>query len=173
METMDSKIYPSELVMTSRGRVYLAWALLVPFGFVATHFYQFQRINSLWLAISVIGLGYMAKVMPLRVKQMRNIFLSWLVPLAFGMIVSAAVFRVDSIGFLIEYLGVFWLGVMAVGYLLNGIFDRPSGWYLFAAAINILAATACLLSYDILLQQYLLAAIVSAWSMLNLWLFRT
>lgn len=173
METLQSKIHPDELVMSSRGRVYLVWALLAPLGFVATHFNQMQNINRLWLAISIVGLGYMAKVMPLRVKQMRNIFLSWFVPITFGMIVSGAVFRIDSIGFLVEYLGVFWLGVMAAGYLSNGLYDRPAGWYWFAAAINVSAAVICLASIDALRMQYALAAIVTAWSMLNLWLFRT
>jgi hypothetical protein len=162
------------LVTATRPRVYLMWAVLLPAGFVATHFYQQQAINILWVFISIVGLGYMYKVMP-RVHQMHRIIFAWFVPILAGMIVSGGLFYVHthSAVHLISHLGAFWLGVMAFGYFWNGLVDRPSGWYWFAAILNAAAAFACY-QYDAFVDvQYLVAAIVSAWSMLNLWLFRS
>lgn len=142
---------------------------------MATHYNQRQSINGLWFIISIIGLGYMYKVMPMRIRQMRNIFAAWAVPIGVGMLVSGLVFKSFSVlaASLIVHLGAFWLVVMAVGYFLNGLVDRPAGWYWFAAGINLLAGMLCFTVDAFTAGQYLIAAIVSAWSMLNLWLFRT
>jgi hypothetical protein len=163
------------LTQTTRARVYLLWAILAPVGFIATHFYQARNINMVWTIISVIGLGYMYKVMPLRVGQMRRIFMSWLVPIVLGMIASGAAFYVDGADAanFIAHLGAVWLIVMGVGYLLNGLVDPPSRWYWFAAVLNIAAGVAIYAFDDLLSAQYLIAAVVSAWSMLNLWIFRS
>ncbi|MGI9027831.1 MAG: hypothetical protein ACR2FM_03255 [Candidatus Saccharimonadales bacterium] len=167
--TLDLKF----LLSDTRARVYLLWAFLASSGFLATHYYQQDKINALWFTISVIGLGYMFKVMPLKIHSMRNIFLAWLVPIAFGMTVSGLAFKVDSLTGIIPYLGAFWLLVMATGYAANGLVDPPSNWYWFAATLNAAAAIACFAIEPFTTAQYLVAAIVSAWSMLNLWIFRT
>ncbi len=163
------------LVTDTRARVYLVWAVLVPVGFVATHFYQRHLINALWTIIAVIGLGFMGRVMPLRVSQMRKIFAAWLVPIFVGLCVSGAVFYIDADWSLqlMGHLGAFWLGVMALGYFLNGLVDAPAGWYWFNAAVNAVASVACFILAPFEVGQFLIAAIVSAWSMVNLWLFRS
>lgn len=161
------------LLNDSRARVYLLWALLVAGGFVATHYFQRKEINPVWAVLSIIGLGYMLRVMPFKVRQMRLIFLSWLIPIFIGMVCSGLAFRMAPFDGLIEYLGVFWLLVMAVGYAWNGLVDRPAGWYFFAAGLNVLAAAACFFNADFLAVQYLIAAVIGAWSMLYLWLLRT
>ena len=163
------------LTITTRARVYLLWAILATVGFIATHFFQERQINIVWTIISVIGLGYMAKVMPLRVGQMRRIFMAWLLPITLGMLASGLAFFFENASAynFISHLGAFWLLVMAAGYILNGIVDAPSGWYWFAAILNAVAGAA-LYAFDWLLpMQYLMAALVSAWSMLNLWVFRS
>lgn len=157
---------------SSRAQAYLTWLLLVSLGFVATQFYQNLNINILWFVISVIGLGVMYKVMPLGVRQMKLILAAWAVPITFGMIVSALT-HLSTFSQLIPYLGVFWLLVMACGYFYNGLVDAPIFWYASAALINVGAAVLCLLSPDFLAYQYYVAAIVTAWSMGNLWLFRS
>ncbi len=167
--TLDIKF----LLNDTRARVYLLWAFLASTGFVVTHYYQKHEINVLWFGISVIGLGYMFKVMPLKVKSMRAIFLAWLIPITIGMSVSAAVFYIDAWAQLIAYLGAFWLFVMATGYVLNGLVDAPSTWYLVAALLNVVAGFACFYIDSFTTAQYLVAAIISGWSMLNLWIFRT
>lgn len=163
------------LITAPRPRVYLLWGIMVPLGFVATHFYQKHEINVLWTIIAFIGLGYMYKVLYLRVTQMRQIFLAWLVPIVLGLAVAGAVFYVDtySAAWLMGHLGAFWLAVMAVGHLLNGWVDPPRFWYWCNAVINAGAATLCFAVIEFAAVQYLIAAVVSGWSMLNLWLFRS
>lgn len=174
MGSLNENIDLKFLLGDTRARVYLLWAFLASFGFVATHYYQRQQINGAWFLISILGLGYMYRVMPLRVKQMRNIFLAWAVPITFGMVVSAAVFysQSDLASGLIIRLGAFWLIVMSVGYFLNGLVDAPSKWYWIAAALNLAAGVTFFLINDLLAAQYLIAAVISGWSMLNLWIFR-
>jgi hypothetical protein len=163
------------LLLATRARVYLLWAIIVPLGFLSTHFYQHHLINALWTVIAVGGLWYMYRVMPIKQARMRKIYAAWLVPLAAGIAVSGAVFYVHSAAAsnLIAHLGAFWLVVMAVGYFLNGLVDAPSGWYWFNTILNLAFGIACFTLAAFTGGQYLLAAIVSAWSMLNLWLFRS
>lgn len=163
------------LTGTTRARIYLLWAIMLPVGFVATHLHQQKSINGLWFLISVIGLWYMYRAMPMAVKQMQRIFGAWLLPIGVGMVVSGLVFYVDGTfaAQLTAHLGAFWLVVMGIGYFLNGLVDAPSRWYWFAAALNVAAGIACFVVDPLAASQYLIAAIVSAWSMLNLWLFRS
>ena len=170
----DSRIDWQYLFIDTRARVYLLWTVLATVGFIATHYFQRKQINGVWAAISVIGLYYMYRVMPLKVTQMKRIFYAWLVPIVFGMAVSGLVFYMNSdiSAYLISRLGGFWLIVMAAAYALNGWFDRPAGWYYFAAALNMIAGLAVLLSDVFITTQYMLAAIISFWSMIYLWLYR-
>lgn len=170
---MQEKVRWKFLISDTRSQVYLLWAVIVAVGFVTTHNYQRKEINIAWFALSVLGLGFMLKVMPLKIRQMKLILLSWLVPVTFGMAVSYLAFRLDSLLELTGYLGVFWLFVMAAGYIWNGIVDPPSKWYFIAAGMNIIAGVLCYFAEPFLVQQYLIAAIISTWSMLNLWLLRT
>ena len=170
---MNDTLSLRDLFQSTRANVYFLWAVLTGVGFVATHYYQQANINIVWTVLSVIGLGYMFKVMPLGVSQMKKIFAAWLIPIVLGMIVSVAVVRTGVYPELVGYLGVFWLVVMAIGYGWNGLVDQPAAWYYVAVVLN-LAAAALIYSFDSLLQvQYLVAAIVSIWSMLNLWIFRS
>lgn len=172
---MRKRLLWQQLFMETRARVYLLWAVIVTVGFILNDLHQKKSINALWFVISVCGLGYMIRVMPLKVRQMRQILFAWLIPITFGMVVSGLVFYVetDFAAELIARLGAFWLFVMAVGYLWNGLVDPPSGWYYFAVAINIVAGVLCWNYSDWRSVQYLIAAIISGWSMVNLWLFRT
>lgn len=174
-EFMVSPTLRHSLFLETRARVYFLWGVLVTAGFVATHYFQRKQINAVWFTLSMIGLVYMLRVMPMRVRQMRHILWAWLIPIALGMFVSGAVFYVEAAwaGELVAHLGAFWLIVMAVGYAWNGLVDPPSGWYYFAAVINFAAGVLCFTNPDWTSVQYLIAAIVSAWSMANLWLFRS
>lgn len=171
---MNEKVDWQYLLLDTRARVYLLWAMLTAIGFTATHYYQAYLINGFWALLSFIGLGYMVLVMPLKVRQMQRIFLAWGATIAAGMAVSAAVFYSSSAaaGNIIAHLGAFWMLVMAVGYAWNGLVDRPATWYWFAAGLNLLFGVLCFTVDAFAAAQYLIAAIVSAWSMLYLWLFR-
>lgn len=173
MKLMDNRLDFSYLLKDTRAKVYLLWAFLVTAGFIATHYHQQPNINLVWMIISVIGLGYMYKAMPMRALKFKRIFLAWLVPILLGLLVSALVFRVEAWRSLIGYLGAFWLIVMAVGYFWNGLVDAPAKWYFLVAALNLIAGLAIFLSDSLISSQYLIAAIVSGWSMLNLVIFRT
>lgn len=146
----------------------------MPLGFVATHFYQRHQINFLWTVIAIIGLSYMWRVMP-RVAQSRQILMAWLVPITLGILVSGGAFYVHTnfAAHFIGHLGCFWLAVMAVGYFWNGLVDPPSKWYWINTTLNAGLAVACYEMDAFVDVQYLVAAIVSFWSMANLWLFRS
>ena len=163
----------TSLFIETRGRVYLLWLVLTTTGFIATHFHQYRTINPVWLVISIIGLVYMYKVMPMRVGQMKRIFYAWLIPITVGMIISGLVFVVSDLQRGIGYLGTIWLALMAIGYVWNGLVDRPMFWYVFAAAINVAAAWATFFYEPYIINQYLVAAVISFWSMANLWILRT
>jgi len=111
----------------------------------------------------------------MRVKQMQHIFLAWCVPIALGLAVSGGVFYVhnDFTANLLGHLGAFWLGVMALGYFLNGLVDPPSGWYWFNVASNSIGCYLCFTLTPFEIGQYWIAAVISGWSMVNLWLFRS
>lgn len=172
---MSKITWQNEILLPARARVYLLWAVLVTIGFVGTHLHQSRQVNPAWLLLSAVGLIYMWRAMPMQVRQMKLIFAAWLMPITVGMVVSIAVFMIDAAwtGDLIANLGGFWLIVMAVGYIWNGLVDPPGGWYYFAGLLNFAAGLLCFYSADWQSVQYLVAAIVSAWSMVNLWLFRT
>ncbi len=171
--SMDSKVDFQSLLSDTRARVYLLWAFLTAVGYIATHFYQVRLINGFWLLLSITGLGYMLRVMPIRVMQMKKIYLSWLIPIGFGLFMSMIAFASNSFAELIGYLGAFWLIVQAAGFFWNGLVDSPAKWYYIVAAVNLVAGLLCYSLDSLLPIQYLIAAIVSAWSMLMLWIFRT
>lgn len=170
---MDSKVDFSALLHSTRAQVYLLWAGLVGIGYIATHFYQVRQINALWFTLSLIGLGYMYRVMPLRLSLMKRIYLAWLVPISVGITISGLAFYVGALTPLIAYLGAFWLVVQSVGFFWNGLVDPPSKWYYIVAGVNVAAGILCYVIDDLFLIQYLVAAAVSVWSMLMLWIFRS
>lgn len=171
---MNERVDWKYLLSEARARVYLLWAALSFIGFTAAHLSKSpNNINFFWLFLSIIGLGYMYKVMPMRMKSAKQVFLAWLVPIAFGSTVSILVFRVGALADLIPYLGGFWLLIMAVGYFLNGLVDAPSTWYWIAVGVNAVFGLACIFVEVMLPVQFLVAGIVSVWSMLNLWIFRS
>lgn len=155
-----------------RARVYVLWLVLVPPGFVHLYFEQPLWINWPWLATCVAGLGFMAFAMRPFTGKLASIFYAWLVPLAVGMAISFLA-TLPPYYALLPKLAMMWALVQAAGYILNGLVDAPSGWYWFAAVAHALVAVFCLVFPALISSQWLLMAIVSAWSLLNLWLFRS
>jgi hypothetical protein len=170
---MSTSLTVASLWDSTRAKVFLLWAAIVGVGFVATHYYQHPNINGVWFVLSAIGFYYMYRVMPMNVRQMKHIYASWLIPITIGIGISAVAVRTNMLPGLVGYLGVFWLLIMAGAYVWNGLVDRPLFWYLIAALINIGAAALCYYIEGMLQYQYLIAAVASVWSMLNLWLFRS
>lgn len=171
---MNNKIDWQFLFNDTRARIYLLWAVLCIVGFSAAHFSRNDLgMNSFWVILSAVGLGYMYKVMYLKMTAARRVLLAWLVPITVGMIVSFLAFYLPVLTGLAPYLGAFWLLVLALSFLLNGIYDPPSKWYWIAVALHVGAAVLIIFSSQFQAVQWLVAAIVSGWSMLNLWLFRS
>jgi hypothetical protein len=171
---MYEKIDWHYLFSEARARVYLLWVGISLVGFTAVHYStSADNANIFWIMLSLAGLGYMYKAIPMRLKPGRQIFAAWLWTIVFGAVVSIAAFRVRELAGLSAYLGAFWLLVMAAGYFLNGLFDAPATWYWVAVALNVAAALLIILFEPFMEVQWLVVAIISAWSMLNLWLFRS
>lgn len=170
---MNDRLDFDSLLHSSRSQVYLVWAVLTAVGYVATHYYQDKNINFVWFILSAAGFYFMYKAMPLRLAQMKKIFAAWLTPISFGIGVSIVAVRTDLLPEIVPYLGVFWLVISAVGYIWNGIVDAPSTWYYIAAALSLVFAGLCYFLDSFLIVQYLIAAVVTVWCMLNLWIFRS
>lgn len=154
--------------LNPKHRVFLGWALLLFVGFLSTHFYQHPNINYIWSVISILGLLLMYKYMPLGVPVLRKTFLNWLVVIIFGMAVSFGVFYIDSIGWLLEYLGVFWLFLLGIGFLINKLLYPTQKGFLAGGILQLGAAGGCLISVEILFYQYIIASIASSLAMLLL-----
>lgn len=158
-----------------RAQVYLAWLVLIPIGYVMTHLHTsgVMAINAKWVGAAIVGFAVMAWVMPLKQRRMQLIFVSWLIPITLGLILSVAAFMAPALYWLAPTLGVLWVALQAIAFAANGIVDAPSGWYWFAVGLHVVLLLALLLVPTLLGYQYLLLAIVTAWSLLNLWLFRS
>lgn len=161
------------LITDTRARVYLLWLIIVPPGFVHLYFEQPLWINYPWLATTIIGLGYMALVMRPFSGKLRLIFYAWLFPLVVGMAVSFLAASSPQFYSLLPKLALVWALVQAAGYALNGLVDAPAGWYWFATALHILAAIFIFAFPALISLHWLLLAVISTWSLANLWLFRS
>jgi len=155
-------------------RVYLVWAIAILVGFVATHFHQRPDINRLWLLLSALGLTYMGfelKQLGFRDRKLVLIGMLWLFTIAFGLIVSAIIFTIEPLAEFSTYLGIFWLGLMGLAHLLNGIIDRSHVYWLTGSA-QIVAGILCFAVGPLQVLQYLIAGFVGCVAMLALILFR-
>jgi len=170
MNNEVEKIIPVEPYWNAGRKVFGLWAAIILGGFVATHYNQTDKINYLWLALSLIGLAYMKKEMSFQYFDLKKIFLTWFYVILFGMIISFAAFSSPKLVFLSGYLGVFWLLVMALGHAITGIIDNKSV-YVTTAGMQILAAGLTLYFLPLLIIQYLVAGLVGALAMIWLVLY--
>ncbi|HSH31567.1 MAG TPA: hypothetical protein VK963_02760, partial [Candidatus Saccharimonadales bacterium] len=104
--------------------------------------------------------------------RLLNIYLVWLAVIVVGMAVSGAVFYIDSISWLIGYLGVFWLFLMGLGHIANGLVDPPAQEYYVSGGLQLLAGAACLVLPALLDIQYIVAGLVGGLAMVWLILYR-
>jgi hypothetical protein len=155
-------------------RVYLVWALVIFVGFIATQFHQLPDINYLWLFLSLIGLGYMAlqlKQIKFKNLQLLYIGLLWLLTIAFGMAVSILCFVYEPLGEVSAYLGIFWLLLMGIAHLFNGMVDRNRTYFL-TGGVQIIAGAIGFMFEPLQTMQYLAAGIIGAGAMVWLILSR-
>lgn len=148
--------------------VFTTWAGILFFGFLATHFYQHPNINWVWSLLSVIGLFVMYKYMPFRVIVLRRTFYHWLGVIVFGMAVSFGVFYVENIGWLLEYLGMFWLILLGLGHVINKPLYPGQKGLLQAGILQIVAGVMIWFVPQFLEYQYIIAAFASSAGMLLL-----
>lgn len=143
-------------------RVYLVWAIVILVGFVATHFHQLPDINHLWLLLSVLGLGHMGfelKHLQFRDRTLITIGVLWLLMIGFGLIISAIVFKIEPLAELSTYLGIFWLGLMGLAHLFNGMVDRSNVYWL-TGGVQIITGVLCFTVESLQPWQYLFAGFI-------------
>lgn len=153
-------------------RVFALWGLIVLSGFIGTHFDQTDatKVDLIWVVLSVIGLAYMKKQMSFEYKDLRNIFITWLVVIVFGIAMSQAAFTYVSLARLSGYLGAFWLVIMALGHAITGLIDKKK-LYIATTGLQLVAALAIYMTPMLILYQYLIAGVVGALAMVMLILY--
>ena len=148
--------------------VFAVWATVELIGWLTTHFFFMDlRANWLWLVLSVVAFVPMIRYMPWRNRKLRNILVLWLTTVAVGMVFSFLAFEVRSLGILAAYLGVFWLLLMGVAFLINAIWWTP-GLFIIGGVVQIVAGLLPLVFVDLLYYQYLIAAVAGTGAMLIL-----
>jgi len=125
------------------------------------------RANWLWLVLSVVAFVPMIRYMPWHNRKLRNILVLWLTTVTVGMVFSFLAFEVRVLGILAAYLGVFWLLLMGVAFLINAIWWTP-GLFIIGGVVQIVAGLLPLVFVDLLYYQYLIAAVAGTGAMLML-----
>jgi len=151
-------------------KVFLYWAVALLVGFSATHLYQLEQINWLWLVISIGGLWYMYRFMPRTDTILWNIYRVWAGVIALGMVLSFLPFYLPSLVWLSGYLGIMWLVLMAFGHAATGYIDGKSV-YVTTTLVQLVSAIAIAYYLPLLVIQYLVVGVVSSLAMVWLILF--
>ena len=145
-------------------KIFLVWAILLLIGFGATHFYPAPRVNILWTILALFGLGYMKSQLPFAQRAYRHIFLTWLIIIVLGLIISASSFYYPPLYFLLAYLGIFWLLLLGIGHLSTGLITKRKKFYKTALAHGIAAILIAMVP-AFFGVQYLAAGVVASLSM--------
>lgn len=153
-----------QYVWTPFRKVFAYWGVVILVGFIATHFYQIENINYLWIVTSLIGLYLMYKYMFNKNRPLNRTFWIWVVLLVFGNLVSVGIFYIDTLVFLAGYLGVFWLFLMGIGHVLTALTFGRRDFYV-TGGLQILAAMLCMNVFELSVYQYIVAGVVGSLSM--------
>lgn len=158
-------------------RVFLVWAVIVLGGFLLTYWNLTagpNTINLWWAVVALVGLIYTKKQMPFSDAGLRNIFLVWAVIIAFGIILSHAIFYSLPLLPYSQYLGAIWLALMALGHAVTGLIDKKK-LYVLTVALQIAAAILIVFLMPsmpaLFAVQYLVAGLVGAAAMVLLILY--
>jgi hypothetical protein len=155
--------------LTKPRIVFFAWAIAELIGWLTTHYiFRDPRANWVWLILSVLAFIPMVLYMPWKQHKMRAILLLWLISVAFGMAVSFLAFYVGWLGWVAPWLGVFWLILMGVTFLLNAIWWSPAQCFAGGALQIVAGVLVILLPGALLAGQYLVAAVAGTGAMLLL-----
>lgn len=147
--------------------VFFTWALVELVGWLLTHYWPDPRVNWVWLGLTVAGFIPMLLYMPLRSAKLLKIMLLWIIAVAFGMIVSFLAFKLPQIMWLLSYLGVFWLLLMGVAFLINALWWTPR-LFILGGVLQIIAALFALFVPVLLYYQFIVAAVAGTTGMLVL-----
>ncbi len=162
-----SYIIPMKGVWNKPRIVFVTWAIVELVGWLATHYWPDPRVNWVWLVLTIIGFIPMVLYMPMKSVKLRKIMVLWIVAVGFGMVVSFLVFMVPRIMWLISYLGVFWLLLMGVAFLVNARWWTPR-LFIIGGVVQIAAGLLPLFIPGLLYYQYLIAAAAGSGGMLIL-----
>ncbi len=155
------------MLKNTRYKVYLLWAGILFVGFLATNAYQSENINGVWFLFSVIGVGYMLRVMPLQSKIMKAIFINWIAVIVLGLFISFLVFHLQALASLQITLGVFWMILLSLGFIINGFIEKKPQYY-FGASIMFIPAIAVMLFSSLIVAQFVMAALGTSLAMIYL-----
>jgi hypothetical protein len=148
--------------------VFLVWAIVELIGWLSTHFFFMDpRANWVWLVLSVIAFVPMVKYMPWRNLKLRKILILWIVVVAVGMAISFLTFSLSPLYPLAPNLGIFWLFLMGVAFLVNALWWTPE-LFIIGGVLQIAAGALPLLVPSLLFYQYLIAAVAGTGAMLIL-----
>lgn len=144
--------------------VFFTWGVAELVGWLVTHYWPDPRVNWVWLGLTVAAMVPMFLYMPWKVKKLRNILILWVVAMVVGMAASFAAFEVDALVWLVPYLGVFWLILMGVAFLINALWWTPK-LFIIGGVAQIVAGVVASLSWELLDYQFLIAAVVGSGAM--------
>ena len=148
--------------------VFMVWAVVELIGWLTTHFFFMDpRANWIWLVLSIIAFVPMVRYMPWRNRKLRSILMLWVVTVAVGMVFSFLAFEIPALGILAPNLGVFWLLLMGVAFLINAKWWTP-GLFVIGGVLQIVAGLIPLAFQNLLFYQYLIAAGAGTGAMLIL-----
>lgn len=156
------------LYLNPKRIVFLSWALIIFLGFLITHFYQHPNINYIWIGLSILGLGVMYKYMPFKVPVLKKTFYVWVGVILLGMFLSFLPFYILEFAELIGYLGVVWMLLMGIGFILNGLVYPMRAALFFAGGLNLMVGILTYFLPILLEYQYIIAAFIGGYGMVHL-----
>ena len=152
-------------------KVFMLWAVIVLVGFLGTQYDQSspEKVNGIWVVLSLVGLAYMKMKMSFQYADLKKIYLTWLVLIFAGIAYSEWIFY-SAYAPISQYLGGIWLFIMALGHAITGLIDKKK-LYVGTTLLQVVAGFAVIYSPELAPNQYLVAGIVGALSMIALVLY--
>ena len=150
------------------------WGLIVLIGFAAMKLYP-EQLNpsaafTLWIVLTLIGIGLMVFTMDLRDRTNRAIAGVWAGVFVIGYAVTYMVHNNSGWFPLFPYMGAVWLGLISLGHLGTGAVSGNPTFLRLGVVQLVVAALMALLKDTALLGdwQFVITGLVAAAAMFSL-----